>query len=75
MTKRSGFNISIDKNFIGENKLNPLTPKCVASDVVDPLRNSLIKISNNAKFCVSPKLNSKKRNQTKKEEEAKYFQK
>jgi hypothetical protein len=50
MTKRSGFNITIDKS------LNPLTPKCVASDVVDPLRNSLIKVSNNAKFAhLSPK--------------------
>ena len=50
MTKRSGFNISID------NPLNPLTPRCVAHDVVDPLRNSLIKISNNAKFAhVNPK--------------------
>ena len=45
MTNRSGFNISIDK------PLNPLTPKCVVRDVVDPLRNTIIKLSNKAKFA------------------------
>ena len=49
MTNRSGFNISIDK------PLNPLTPKCIAKDIVDPLRNTLIKLSNKAKFAhISP---------------------
>ena len=44
MTKRSGFNISIDK------PLNPLTPKYVASYKNDPIRNSLIKLSNKPKY-------------------------
>ena len=45
MTKRSGFNISIDK------PLHPHSPRCVVGDVVDPKRNSLIKLSNKAKFA------------------------
>jgi hypothetical protein len=69
MTNRSGFNISIDK------PMNPLTPNCVANDVVDPVRNSIIKLSNKAKFAhISPRNNSKMKNFMRKEEEAKYFQ-
>ena len=70
MTKRSGFNISIDK------PLNPLTPKYVASYKNDPIRNSLIKLSNKPKYSHFNNMNDpEQKNLVKKEEEAKYFQK
>lgn len=67
MTKRSGFNISIDK------PINPLTPKYVASHVGDPDRNSLIKLSNKAKFAMPNPIINGKNYHKKKEDEAKYF--
>ena len=67
MTKRSGFNISIDK------PINPLTPKYVANHVGDPERNSLIKLSNKAKFAMANPIRDGKSDLQKKEDEAKYF--
>ena len=69
MTKRSGFNKSIDK------PLNINSPRYVACDIVDPKRNSLIKLTNEAKYAnIDIMRTSSYHNKVKKEEEALYFQ-